>query len=391
MAKSKVSNDTDSLSTENKAKEVVESYVFSTARRDVGIHGERLLLRLVEIAQSQVAGLDFKSGRDIGKVRVSDWGDAQVTIPVKDILSGEKDKNYERAKMAVMDLMTKVLQYEDDNVYQAAHILNNVDLNKVSGSMVITVNRQIWSAMLDFSKGFRKYDLFLAMKLKSRYSIRLYKLISKQTDPITYTIDYLRKEWNLEDKYKKVDDFIKSTIGKAKEELDRVSPYSFDYTLNSSRSADVNKKRKGRPSITSVTIFPVHILQNETSDMLRNRVDPSMLISAEAYKLLKEKFDFNFAGIKANLQLFETADKYSDLTAFLYRIAPAALRAQNVQGYVVNALKKHLREDLGIGFDGASIIQGEFIKRKNLVQSGSRPTSLGELQKKKKDINVEIY
>ena len=116
--------------------------------------------------------------------------------------------------------------------------------------------------------------------------------------------------------------------------------------------------------------------------MLRNRVDPSMLISAEAYKLLKEKFDFNFAGIKANLQLFETADKYSDLTAFLYRIAPAALRAQNVQGYVVNALKKHLREDLGIGFDGASIIQGEFIKRKNLVQSGSRPTSLGELLKK---------
>lgn len=367
---------------EVKAKEVVESYVFSTARRDVGIHGERLLLRLVEIAQSQIAGLDFKSGRDIGKVRVSDWGEAEVTIPVKDILAGESDKNYERAKLAVKDLMTRVLEYEDDNVYQAAHILNNVDLNKVSGSMVITVNKQIWSAMLDFSKGFRKYDLYLAMKLKSRYSIKMYKLISKQTDPITYTIEFLRKEWGLENKYKKIDDFIQSTLGKAKEELDRVSPYSFDYTLNSSKSADENKKRKGRPSITSVTIFPIHILANETSDMLRNRVDPSMIINPEAYQLLKTKFGFDFAGIKANLQLFETADKYSDLTAFLYKIAPGALRAQNVQGYVVNSLKKHLKEDLGIGFEGASVIQGDFMKRKNLVQTGGQPKSLGDLLKK---------
>lgn len=368
---------------EEKAKEVVESYVFSTARRDVGIHGERLLLRLVEIAQREIHGLDFKTGRDIGKVKVSDWGDAEVTIPVKDILSGEADKNYERAKQAVLDLMTKVLQYEDDNVWKAAHILNNVDLNKVSGSMVITVNRAMWSAMLDFSKGFRKYDLYLAMKLKSRYSLKMYKLISKQTEPITYTIDFLRKEWNLEDKYKKVDDFINSTLGKAKEELDRVSPYSFEYQLNASKSADENKKRKGRPAITSVTIFPVHILVNETSDMLRNRVSPSMVLTPEAYNLLKNKFNFDFAGIKANMLLFETAEKFTDLTQFLYSIAPTALRAQNVQGYIVNALKKHLKEDFGITLEGANIIQGETIKRKSFVQRGSsQPTSLGDLLKK---------
>lgn len=368
---------------EEKAKEVVESYVFSTARRDVGIHGERLLLRLVEIAQREISGLDFKSGKDIGKVRVSDWGDAEVTIPVKDILSGEADKNYERAKQAVLDLMTKVLQYEDDHVWKAAHILNNVDLNKVSGAMVITVNRAMWSAMLDFSKGFRKYDLYLAMKLKSRYSLKMYKLVSKQTEPITYTIEFLRKEWNLEDKYKKVDDFINSTLGKAKEELDRVSPYSFDYVLNSSKSADENKKRKGRPAITSVTIFPIHILANETADMLRNRIDPSLVLSPEAYNLLKNKFGFDFVGIKANMQLFETAERYLDLPGFLYKLAPGALRANNVQGYVVNALRKNLKEVFGVTIEGATVIQGETLKRKNLIQgNSSQPKSLGDLLKK---------
>ena len=182
------------------SKEVVESYVFSTARRDIGIHGERLLLRLVELAQCHINGLNFKSGEAIGKVRVSDWGDAEVVIPVRDILSGDKDKNYERAKEAVLELMTKILQYEDDTVFRTAHILNNVDLNKISGSMSIVVNREMWAAMLDFSKRFRKYDLQIALRLKSRYSIKLYKLVSKQTTPITYSIDELRREWELEDK-----------------------------------------------------------------------------------------------------------------------------------------------------------------------------------------------
>lgn len=374
-------NNQQDLDTEVRAKEVIESYVFSTARRDVGVHGERLLLRLVEVAQSHMNGLDFKSGRSIGKVEVSEWGDAEITIPVKDLLFGDNDKNYERPKAAVMELMTKILQYEDDSTYKAAHILNNVDLNKVSGTMVITVNRQIWSAMLDFSKGFRKYDLYLAMKLKSRYSIRIYKLISKQADPITYSIDFLRKEWNLENKYKKVDDFIKGTLGKAKEELDKISPYSFDYILNTSHG-DTKQRRQGRPKVTSVTIYPVHIVANETTDMLRNRIDPSMLISNEAYHLLRNKFGFDFAGIKANMIVFEIAEKYSDLTAFLYKIAPRALRAKNVQGYIINSIKKHLQEGFGIAFVGNTMTQTSVFKRGDIVSTGGKAKKLQNLLKK---------
>ena len=41
------------------SKEVVESYIFSTVRHDFGIYSERLLLRLVELAQREIHGLDF--------------------------------------------------------------------------------------------------------------------------------------------------------------------------------------------------------------------------------------------------------------------------------------------------------------------------------------------
>lgn len=339
------------------SKEVVESYIFSTVRHDFGIYSERLLLRLVELAQCEINGLDFKSGQSIGKVQVGLWGDADIVISVRDILSGEDDKNYAKAKAAVRGLMGKFLEYEDENRFKSTHILNDVDVDKVSGKMYIQVNRNIWNAMLDFSKGFRKYELEIATKLHGKYSLRIYKLISKQTTPISYTIEDLRKMWGLTDKYKRVDDFVKNTIDVAKKELDEVSPYSFEYNLTAAKGAEVNKGRKGRPAITSVTFFPKRLAKNEATDMVRKMVDPSMLLDRELTMMLRNKFEFDWDGINSNKTLFDTASKEFDILSFLDRIAPNALRAENVQGYVVGCIKKHLKEECGIIFEKEMIIR----------------------------------
>ncbi len=339
------------------SKEIVESYIFSTVRHDFGIYSERLLLRLVELAQREIRGLDFKGGTSIGKVEIGEWGDAEVTIPVKDILSGEEDKNYAKAKAAVRNLMGKFLEYEDDHQYKATQILNEVDVDKVAGKMLIRVNRNIWKAMLDFTKGFRKYELETAVRLRGKYSLRIYKLVSKQSEPITYSVTTLRQMWNLTEKYKKVDDFVKYTIAAAKEELDRVSPYSFEYILNAARSADVNKGRKGRPAVTSVTFFPVRRLANESADSLRKQTSPSLTLEAELYQTLRNKFGFDTQGIRANITLFDTAQRECDILEFLDGIAPAALRAANIQGYVVNSVRKHLKERFGIVIDGSMVLR----------------------------------
>lgn len=339
------------------SKEIVESYIFSTVRHDFGIYSERLLLRLVELAQREIRGLDFKGGTSIGKVEIGEWGDAEVTIPVKDILSGEDDKNYTKAKAAVRNLMGKFLEYEDDRQYKATQILNEVDVDKVAGKMLIRVNRNIWKAMLDFTKGFRKYELETAVRLRGKYSLRIYKLVSKQSEPITYSILSLRQMWGLTEKYKKVDDFVKYTIAAAKEELDRVSPYSFEYILNAARGADANKGRKGRPAITSVTFFPVRRLANESADSLRKQASPSITLETELYQMLRNKFGFDTQGIRANITLFDTAQRECDILEFLDGIAPAALRAANVQGYVVNSVRKHLKERFGIVIDGTMVLR----------------------------------
>lgn len=360
------------------SKEVVESYIFTTVRHDFGIYSERLLLRLVELAQREIKGLDFKGGTSIGKVKIGEWGDAEITIPVKDILSGEEDKNYAKAKQAVRSLMGKFLEYEDNQVYKATHILNDVDVDKISGKMIIQVNRNIWGAMLDFSKGFRKYELETAVRLRGKYSLRIYKLINKQTEPISYTIDVLRKMWGLQDKYKKVDDFIKNTIEAAKKELDTVSPYSFDYALTAAKSAEVNKGRKGRPAITSVTFFPKRVIRNNSADSLRKEVSPSLTLSREIYQLLKEKFGFDAAGIKANITLFDYAMHEFDLMEFLYEIAPKALRAATPQGYVVNSIKKHLKDNFGVLFDEHMVLRTK-PKEVRSTSTKNEPKSLKDI------------
>ena len=363
------------------SKEVVESYIFSTVRHDFGIYSERLLLRLVELAQREIRGLDFKGGTSIGKVEIGEWGDAEVIIPVKDILSGEDDKNYSKAKAAVRNLMGRFLEYEDEQKYKATQILNEVDVDKVAGKMVIRVNRNIWRAMLDFSKGFRKYELETAVKLRGKYSLRIYKLVSKQTEPITYSISDLRQMWGLTEKYKKVDDFVKNTIVSAKEELDRVSPYSFDYVLNAAKSAEVNKGRKGRPAITSVTFFPLRRMANQTTDAVRKQVDPSLLLDRELYMMLKNKFYFDVQGIKANITLFDTAQKECEILDFLDGIAPAALRAANVQGYVINAIRKHLKEKFGIVIDGSMVLRdpSSVVPNQENRPSRKEPASLKDI------------
>ena len=361
------------MAEERISKEIVESYIFSTVRHDFGIYSERLLLRLVELAQREINGLDFKGGTSIGKVRVGEWGDAEITIPVKDILSGEDDKNYTKAKAAVRNLMGKFLEYEDDQNYRATHILNDVDVDKISGKMVIQVNRNIWNAMLDFSKGFRKYELETAVKLHGKYSLRIYKLVSKQTEPISYLISDLRKMWGLTEKYKKVDDFVKNTIEAAKKELDEVSPYSFEYALTAAKSAEVNKGRKGRPAITSVTFFPKRLTRNEATDAVRKMVDQSLLLDRELYLMLKNKFEFDPAGIKANISLFDIAQKNFDVVMFLEKVAPYALRADNPQGYVVGSLRKELKDHYGISIDGEMVIYDKtFTPKKSPDRDGPR-------------------
>lgn len=348
-----------------RSKEVIESYIFSTSRRNLSIYSERLLMRIVEIAQRQVSGVNFRDGVDIGQVSIGPLGDARLEIPIKSLL-GEGNTNYTQAKNAILELMRSPYYVErpklkggqpvlDENgvpqfEFIGHQILNDCEVNVKPGVAVVNVNENTWKAVLDFSKGFRRFDLNAAMLLSKSCSTRMLRLISNQKNPITYTIETLRKMWGMESIYPDTSDFIRRTIEPAKKELDEKAPWSFTYVRNYSESAEVNRGRRGKKAITSITFYPVKKVTNMSTSALLGKVSsPVSVLGQEVYNLLLYKFEFTAQGIKNNLLLFETARKVGlELETFLREIAPKAVRATNIPGYTIAAIEQALKERYGV-------------------------------------------
>ncbi len=360
-------------------RNVVESYIFATGHQDLSIYSERLLMQLVKAAQCQLNGISFRDGSGIRQVSIGKLGDAVVEIEARELLNGSNNTNYTQAKKAVLELMKKHIEHErpvmkngrpllneeGDQIYQyeAHNLLNDVYINKKPGTIIVNVNKTTWEAILDFSKGFRRYDLQVAMRFSRTCSLRLFKLVSNQQYPLTYTIDELREQWGLKDKYKKTKDFIKNTIESAKEELDRTSPWTFDYQPVYAASSLLNKGRAGRKAITSITFYPKHQLRYESTSTVAAPLSPSDMLGRPVVERLVKNLRFSMAEIKANMVLFNTARKYFELEDFLIEITPRAGRAPNPKGYVINAVKNRLKERHGV------------VIRKNEILAEKQPES----------------
>lgn len=387
-------------------RNVVESYIFATGHQDLSIYSERLLMLLVKAAQCQVNGLNFRDGSSIAQVNIGPLGDAQVEIEARELLSGDKNTNYTQAKNAVLELMKKPIAHErpamkggkpvlDDKgnqvyEFEAHNLLNDVYINQKPGVIVVNVNKSTWEAILDFSKGFRRYDLQVAMQFSRTCSLRVFKLISNQKYPLTFTIQELREQWGLTEKYKSTKDFIKYTIESAKEELDRSSPWTFDYNPIYSSKADENRGRVGRKSITAITFFPKHVARYDSTTNVVNHISPSSVLGRAIIDRLVKSLGFSMAEIKANLVLFDTASKAFDLEGFLIQIGPKANRAANPQGYVINAIKIHLKEKHGIVFKKNAILAPEEELSKTKLKSAEvKPIKTPEQKKAEAEALME--
>ena len=358
--------------------QIVESWIFVSSSRDFSIYSERLLLRLVQVAQAQLLGADFKGGTSIGQVTIGPLGDATVEIPIKSLLS-EGDTNYSQAKAAIIELMQspyfverpkvrkgEVVRNEDGTVvyeFIGHQILNNCEVNVKPGFAVIEVNAETWRAMLDFSKGFRKIDLETALKLKLVSSFRMYPLLCNQKNPITLSIDQLRLMWKMDERdketgaYKKYPDtynFIKRMVEPAKRELDEKSAWSFDFVKNYGETKGSDGKAKGKRSVKSITFIPVHRIVMEPERTLVRMTSTALSeLGKETYDMLVFKLEFTAKGLKNNVPLFHAANKAGmDIDAFVRSIAPNALRSANPPGYVIRSIRKRLEERYGVVFEG---------------------------------------
>ena len=233
-------------------KAVFQSYIWTCAKYDFSPYEKRIIYRLIEFAQRWLEGIKIKD--HMHKIEPSDCG-VNITMPVASILRDEDDHNYAKAKAAFTSLSKKGAEYEDDKIWFYTAIIEHPKIEKGTGIATFHVYDPIWRAALDFTKGFKKYELITAMKFKSVYAMRFYELMSGQTQPLFVSLegsDGLRERFCLQGKYERVNDFKRYVIDAAKKELDESSPYSF-----------VAKEEKEGKKVIGWTLFPVFFEDRE--------------------------------------------------------------------------------------------------------------------------------
>ena len=320
----------------NKSNELaIQSYIFTTAKYDFNAYEKRIMYRLVELAQDEIKGIMIRD--NMHKIEPTLFG-REITMPVADILRNEKDQNYTIAKKAFRSFAQKGVEYEDDKFWQYTAIISNPKIDKIKGSVVFTVLDDIWRCLLDFTKGYRKYELITAMQFKSVYSMRMYELMSGQKRPLEFTFEDLKQRFGVKDKYKLVGHFKTRVLDIAKKELDECSPYSFNYI-------EIKEGRK----VVGFKFFPTFHPDKQDPELYerekRSKLTARAQISREALDYLRYSFEFKAAEINKNKKtIIEGEQKIPDFIGFLSSLVGPSRTAKNRIGYVINAIKKKTAE-----------------------------------------------
>lgn len=290
---------------------------------------------MIELNQYIIEGRQISDGC---KINTTLFGNKEYTIPIKLFLKDEKDDNYKEVKKALNRLKNKELTYEDNNIWASLTIIALPKIVKYSDTVTFTVDSMIQNALLDFSKGYRKYELTTAMQFESVYAMRFYELMSNQKSPITYSIEILKEMFLIQNKYERVNDFKKYVLDIAIRELDKCSPYTFTYKMN----------KTGR-SFTSVTFYPKYQPQFRDSELekkdLQKQTSLAWDLSKNTLDYLKNGFDFTTKEIRQNIDLLKQAENNMEsFINFLSQVKPRANRAKNPKGYLINSIKKELKK-----------------------------------------------
>ena len=329
-------------------KDLVQSFKMTTIRNSFGLYGQRTITRLVEASQHLL------EGKSIGDcvtyhVEKSLWGDVRVKMPISAILRKGDEANHPEAKRQLKKLVGLPLEYEAPNGdWICTTLISKVIFSKSTGEATLTIQPEIWEAILDFSKGFRRFEIEKALDLRSAYSMRLYQLISGQERPLSYNLVALKKMLGVEKKYARPADFIKRVIQPAKEELDKVSPYTFDF-----KPVTEKKSARGKETITGITFIPYFQPKNRDQELeqkqdfgkLKRKYPGVVSLPKSLENYLTRTAGFTMTGIKNNSELLlQAINHITDFEEVVLRnIVGRSREAKNPQGYIIKAIKSELK------------------------------------------------
>ena len=160
-------------------------------------------------------------------------------IYVKDLEAATDRKlDYNKIRVAAKKLLSRIctINRENGNILDVV-MMSDAEYIKGAGVVEIGLSNKIRPFLFDMKKYFTKYRFHMFMALKSKYSKRIYKMLSqfKNTGVMHIAVDELKKRLNLLDyktgkeKYTEWNMFVKKVLKVSQDELQKFTDLCFAY------------------------------------------------------------------------------------------------------------------------------------------------------------------
>ena len=333
-----------------------ESYIVTTAHRNVGIYGERFIDVIAQAVKMEQKQVEFLSG-GIMDLQVESDGARKITFSTKRLMANALDTNYADAEEAMRKLESLFFEYRSEGVWRSRALITDPEIDEVNHTAAIRVPADIWEAVGNRSEGFRLYDPQVGLRVSSDYAYRIYKIIAGQKYPLSYMIEDLKAMLGIQDKYKRLADFVNRVLEPARAALIKSADWYFDYVFGVSKESQ-GKSKRGRPAYDKITFYgKVNLLNKERSVMqniadMHFKGDITSLLPTELLEYLKNKYQFTEKEIRNSHvipQAYEILKNHTQgLMDFLLENTVRIDSAQNKKAYLVKMVKTHIAERFGI-------------------------------------------
>lgn len=318
-------------------KNIIQSYLFSRLRASLNVYELRLLMRVVEFAQCEIQGLIIAENK--GPVEHSLTGRV-VEIPLSSVLMSGSH-HYDRVQAAARSLMKKIVEHIDLNAgkWTAATLVSAAESYKGEGTVKLYIQPWVWDCILDFTRGFVKFDLGAALKLSSPYAVRLLFLMSYQKQPICYSFNELRRLFGVEELYAKNNDFVRRVLLPAKQELDAKSPWS----------CDIRPMREGR-KLTTCMFYPYEQRDKYSPEVFEKGEQakyPSVWAYHGVYQYMRYNLEFSPVELGRNkLLIHQYSEFVPDALSLLADMTYRARMRENMpgKGWFIEAMRSELEK-----------------------------------------------
>lgn len=212
--------------------------------------------------------------------------------------------------------------------------------------MKFRVDNKIWDIWLNFSKGYRRFELNKALALPTTYSVQFYMLMSGSEKPISFTIEQF-KEWlgiapeayKRKDGKDRIDHLEERVIKPAQKALDESCPYTFTYSKI--KQNPLNKRSRVTGFTFTAKYQPQFRDEALESKVLQAKVSASFAIRPEIYNYLRQQCGFSASDLNNTKEIWlQAQDVFEDPLLEIAMLKAKAREAKKTpQAFIVAYIK----------------------------------------------------